>query len=141
VLSRKRNFFPAYYNLGRAYAQSGDYQQAILTFEEAARLSGSREVSAPIAYAHARLGRVAEARKILGEIEEVAQTHYVAPPQLALIYLGLGDIEKTLALLDRGFDEKSFWMIYLKADPVYDPLRNYPRFKNLMNRLGFPSES
>jgi len=84
---------------------------------------------------------VAEARKILSDIEELAKTHYVAPPQLAVIYLGLGDIENALDLLERGFDEKSFWMIYLKADPIYDSLRNHPRFKNLMSRLAFPSES
>ena len=141
VLSRDRHFFPAYYNLGRAYALGGNYEQAIQMFQQAARLSGSREASAPIAYVHARLGRVAEARKILSDIEGLAKTHYVAPPQLAVIYLGLGDIEKALDLLERGFDEKSFWMIYLKADPIYDSLRNHPRFKNLMSRLAFPSES
>jgi serine/threonine-protein kinase len=139
VLSREPRFPAAHFNLGRAYVQDGRYDEAIAAFETAAQLSGNRQASAALGFAYARAGRVSEARKILAEMEQLAAVRYMPSPQLALIHLGLGETEKALDRLEQGFEEKSFWMIYLKADPVYDSLRNQPRFTGLLERLGFAS--
>ena len=138
VLRREPRFFPAHYNLGRALALKGMYAEAIAAFETAARLSGNRQAGAALAYAYARAGRPGEARKILEEMEQAAAARYLASPQLALIHLGLGDIGKALDLLERGFEERSYFMIYLRADPMYDELRSHPRFTRLLEQVGFP---
>jgi TolB-like protein/Flp pilus assembly protein TadD len=141
VLSREPRFPAAYFNLGRAYSQNGMYDEAIAAFESAAQLSGNRQTSAALAFAYGRAGRVAEARKILADMQQLAAVRYVSSPQLALIYLGLGETDQAFVCLERGFEEKSYWMIYLKADPVYDDLRAHPRFIRLMERLGFASSA
>ncbi len=141
VLSREPRFPAAYFNLGRAYSQNGMYDEAIAAFESAAQLSGNRQASAALAFAYGRAGRVAGARKILADMEQLAAVRYVSSPQLALIYLGLGETDQALDRLEQGFEEKSYWMIYLKADPVYDDLRAHPRFIRLMERLGFASSA
>jgi hypothetical protein len=74
-------------------------------------------------------------------MEQLAAVRYMPSPQLALIHLGLGETEKALDRLEQGFEEKSFWMIYLKADPVYDGLRSHPRFIRLLQQLGFASSA
>jgi TolB-like protein/Tfp pilus assembly protein PilF len=137
VLRREPSFSPAHFNLGRAYAQNGMYDEAITAFESAAQLSGNRQASAALAFAYGRAGRVAEARKLLADIERLAVDHYMPAPQLALIHLGLGETEQALDRLEQAFEERSYWMIYLNADPVYDGLRNHPRFIQLLERMGF----
>jgi TolB-like protein/Flp pilus assembly protein TadD len=139
VLRREPRFPAAHFNLGRAYVQDGRYEEAIAAFETAAQLSGNRQASAALGFAYARAGRLADARKILAEMEQLAAVRYMPSPQLALIHLGLGETEKALDCLEQGLEEKSFWMIYLKADPVYDSLRSHPRFVRLLRRLGFAS--
>jgi serine/threonine-protein kinase len=137
VLKREPRFVPAHYNLGRAYAAKGEYEEALSAFETAARLSGNRQASAALAYACARTGRLAEAKRRLEEIEGLAKTGYFPAPQLALVYLGLNEPEKALNLLEQGVAEKSYWMIYLNADPLYDGVRSHPRFTRLLERLKF----
>ena len=137
VLKREPRFFPAHYNLGRACAAKGEYEQALAAFETAARLSGNRQAPATLAYASARTGRLAEAKHMLEEMEGLARTRYFPAPLLALVYLGLDEPEKALDLLEEGLVEKSYWMIYLKSDPLYDGLRSHQRFTHLLEQLKF----
>jgi pentatricopeptide repeat protein len=139
VLRREPRFFPAQYNLGRAYALKGLYTEAVAAFENAARLSGNRQATAALAYAYARAGKPDEAKKILEEMEQAAAVRYLASPQFALIHIGLGETGKALDRLEQGLEERSYFMIYLRADPFYDELRSHPRFIGLLDRLGFPA--
>src|SRR5579864_4869523 len=141
VLRRGPRFPGAHFNLGRVFAQNGMFEEAIAAFESAAQLSGNRQASANLAFAYARAGRVGEARKILAEMEQLAANRYMPSPQLALIHLGLGEPEKALDRLEQGLEERSYWMIYLKADPVYDSLRTHSRFIRLLERLNFASSA
>jgi hypothetical protein len=74
-------------------------------------------------------------------MEQLAGVRYMASPQLALIHLGLGETDRALDRLEQGFKERSYWMIYLKADPVYDDLCAHPRFIRLLERLSFESSA
>jgi pentatricopeptide repeat protein len=136
VLRRESRFFPAHYNLGRAYALKGASAPAIAAFENAARLSGNRQAVAALAYAYARAGRATEARKMLDEMEQAAGSGYLAAPQFALVHLGLGEMDKAMECLERGFEERSYFMIYLGSDPIYDDLRSEARFVRLLERMG-----
>jgi hypothetical protein len=49
----------------------------------------------------------------------------------------LGEKDKTFALLERGFQERSACMVWTKIDPQLDPLRSDPRYTDLIRRLGF----
>ena len=139
VLSREPRFFPAHYNLGRAYVEMGQYQEAAEAFGEAERLSGNRQAATALAYALGRAGRTSDAKRILEEMTAVLGTQYVPAPQIALIYLGLHQTDKALDLLERGLDERSYWMVYLKADPVYDVIRSEARFSRILAAMGFPT--
>jgi serine/threonine-protein kinase len=51
-------------------------------------------------------------------------------------YLGLGDYEQTFVWLERGYQEKAPFLQTLKVNPQYDPIRDDPRFKDLLRRVG-----
>jgi TolB-like protein/Tfp pilus assembly protein PilF len=137
VLDREPRFVPARYNLGRVYAAKGEYHLALPEFEAAVRASGNPQASATLASALARTGRTDEAKRILQELEALAQARYIPATQLALVYLGLGMRDRALDLLEAGVRERCYWTIYLNADPMFDDLRSHARFIRLLEKLRF----
>jgi serine/threonine-protein kinase len=55
------------------------------------------------------------------------------------VYTGLGDTQKALDWLERAYDERGILVAWLKTWPLYDPLRNEPRFKELLARMKYPN--
>jgi len=139
ILEQAPRFFPALFNIGRVYVQKGMYGNAILAFEKAVALSGNREGLPALAHAYALAGRTEEAKTILQELKNTADGRYLASPMIARIHLGLGECDQAFEWLNKGVDERSFWSIFLKMDPVYDPIRTDTRFKNLLKRVGLDS--
>ncbi|HMK28538.1 MAG TPA: tetratricopeptide repeat protein [Terriglobales bacterium] len=135
VLARDPKFVPAHFDLGRARLLCGMHHQAIAAFERAHQLSGGREVLPFLAHAHASAGNTGEARRLLREVLDTASGQCPAPPAIALVYLGLGDSETALDWLEKGFEERSCWMIFLGVEPAYDRLATHPRFRRLLTRL------
>jgi len=61
---------------------------------------------------------------------------------LAKLYSRLGDREHALYWLNRALSgQRYFWSAYINIDPVYDPLHNDPRFKEIVNRMGLTNLS
>jgi hypothetical protein len=56
--------------------------------------------------------------------------------KIACRYLGLGDKEQAFAWLNRAYQERDNWLIYLNVEPRLDPLRSDPRFTDLLRRVG-----
>ncbi|HYL64232.1 MAG TPA: winged helix-turn-helix domain-containing protein [Candidatus Methylomirabilis sp.] len=135
LLEQAPNFLPAHFNLGRVYVQTGMFEPASVAFEKA--VSGSRNhVALPaLAHAYALAGRTSEARVILTELKQEIAGRYIPAPMLARIHLGLGEPELALDCLEQGLAERSYWMVFLKTDPVYDPLRAHPRFLGLLDEM------
>ena len=57
---------------------------------------------------------------------------------IAQIYIGLGDNEEAFAWLEKAYSERSLWLPFLRVDRKFEPLRDDPRFKDLLRRMGFP---
>ena len=51
----------------------------------------------------------------------------------------LGDLDQAFAWLDKAYDERSHWLLYLNVEPKFDLLRPDPRFAALRRRLDFPT--
>jgi hypothetical protein len=47
---------------------------------------------------------------------------------------GLGD--HAFAWLEKGCEERSTPLYFLKVDPIWDPLRSDPRFNHLLRHIG-----
>jgi TolB-like protein/tetratricopeptide (TPR) repeat protein len=137
LLDHEPRFFPALYNLGRAYVHKGMYDDAITAFEQAVKFSGNREGYPALAHAYALAGREDEARKILDEMKTHTNGRYVAAPLLAHIHFGLGEFRQAFEMLRKGVEERSYWMVFLKVDPIYYPVRADRRFQDLLRQVGF----
>ena len=58
---------------------------------------------------------------------------------LALMHLRLGEKEKAFVWLERAYQSHAGDLIYLNVEPQYDPIRNDPRFQDLVSRVGLPA--
>jgi DNA-binding winged helix-turn-helix (wHTH) protein len=61
--------------------------------------------------------------------------------QMAWLSAGLGDREKTLVYLNRELQERgtgAFSLPFINVDPLYDFLRDDPRFKDILHRMNLP---
>jgi hypothetical protein len=87
-----------------------------------------------VAYAHAE--RRAEALRLIDELKRREKTTYVPPAVFIYPYLALGDYDQAFAGLERAYQEQSNNMMFLRVGPFFDPVRNDPRFKELLQRVG-----
>ena len=61
---------------------------------------------------------------------------YVAPMWMALVHLGLGDREGLFQWMDRAYEERDGSLILISAAVEFDPVREDPRFKAILERMG-----
>jgi serine/threonine-protein kinase len=132
------NFWRAILGLGLRYEEDGRYDDAISCFERAKELSeGIPNAIGALGHAYALAGRRADARRLLRELDELAERRYVSPWGRALIYLGLRD-DRVFDWLERSCRERILWVTYLATDPRFDPLRSDARFRSVLQRLRLP---
>ena len=122
--------------LGLALIANGKYEEAIALGKEVQPQSPSWVTALFVtAYAHAKAGRRAEAEQTIAAMRETAKTRYVRPYYVACVYAALGDKDKAFAELERSFAEKDCYLPRANVDPAMDPLRDDPRFKDLLKRM------
>jgi hypothetical protein len=83
-------------------------------------------------------GRKDEAKKVLHELLNQNRRGYVPPVAVAIVYTGLGARDQAFDWLEKAYQERSYFLAYLKVLPAADPLRADPRFDDLMRRIGLP---
>jgi len=88
------------------------------------------------AYAYARSGRREQAETILKKWKEVEKARYISHYQMAIAYIGLGEKDLAFAELERAYKEHDWFLVRIKVDPFMDPLRDDPRFNQLVKRVG-----
>ncbi len=125
--------------LGNTYIVLGRYDEAIALAEEGLKTSPLSQEDLVIAgLAYAESGRRREAEQYLDRFKELAKTRYVRTVFTASIYAALGGKDKAFAELEKSFEDKDCFLPRIKLDPFMDPLRNDPRFKNLLKRMNLP---
>ena len=135
------NYPVTYWILCVLYGKTGRYGSAITEGEKAVRLSGgSPLMRAALARAYGKAGRTQEAEKILEDLTKLSKLKYVAPHFFAGIHIGLGDHDLAIEYLEKSYEERSHWLIYLHIDPSMDDLRSDARFQDLLKRIGLPGE-
>jgi tetratricopeptide (TPR) repeat protein len=132
------NFFLAHLALGQALFQKGDYSTGIEELAKAKAMEPTPFVFGALGYAYAKSGRKDEARKLLVDLKEQSKTRYVASYWIAVIYAGLDEKDEAFAWLEKAYQERSWFLVWLKMDPQLDSLRSDPRFTDLIRRIGFP---
>ena len=87
---------------------------------------------------HRLAGRDEEAAEALQRFLLLAEREYVPPVMMVLAFIAGGDFDNSIKWLERAFEIRSLQMPSLKVDPDYDPIRNDPRFQDILRRMKFP---
>ncbi len=131
---------------GQCYAQlsvvqacSGDYAGAIANGRKGAELDSSPLVLAFLGTSYAIAGKQAETRRVVAQLKEISKTRFLCPYEIGVAYLHLGEKEEALRWLEKGYEERSYCMVWLGVDPRLDALRSDPRLTDLVRRIGLPT--
>jgi TolB-like protein/Flp pilus assembly protein TadD/predicted Ser/Thr protein kinase len=121
----------SHFSLSLALLKKGMVTEALEAAERGVEVSDAQWRWGWLAYVYAAAGRRDEARKMLREREHlpigiVAAAHAV-----------LGEKDIAFACLDEAYEAYDSWLFQLQ-DPIFDPLRDDPRFEDLLRRLNHP---
>jgi hypothetical protein len=74
----------------------------------------------------------------LKEIEQRAQSSYVAPGVFGIMCLGLGQVEQALDWYEKAIEHRDAIALYLSTEPQLGRLRSHPRYRALRRRMLLP---
>jgi eukaryotic-like serine/threonine-protein kinase len=131
------NFLPARRYLALGYDLQGKYNEAVPEFQKALSLSpGSTLLKAELGYAYAKSGRREEALRALDELQRSPGQRRASAFHLALVHIGLGENDRAIELLENAYNERAERLVWIRADPRFDPLRLDARFNEILRGMG-----
>jgi Flp pilus assembly protein TadD len=119
-----------------AYLQLGRYDDAVKVIDRWEAVGEGPWMWGWKAAVYARAGHPDEARRALAKLEQSSGSPANRAATLLIAYSGTGQKERALELLQQMYAEHSNMVVQIKVDPMFDPLRSDPRFKDLLLRLG-----
>jgi TolB-like protein/Tfp pilus assembly protein PilF len=125
----------AHHLLGCCLLWKGDTAGAIAEFQKSKTVVAGAWYQGLLGYAYAISGDRPKAEQMLRELEDMAKRQYVNSTAFADIHLGLGEKEKALDWLEKSYQDQESACWYLKVDPIYDSVRNEPRFQALVQKV------
>lgn len=135
------NYPIAHTYLCRAYIQNSNFKGAVGECRTAARLSENHPFhTAWLGYAFAKAGDRDEALRIVRELQAKSRRTYVAPHDIAAIFVGLGRKSEAFAWLSKACDERSYFVLEAAVEPEFDLLRADPRYRDLLRRLNLTAD-
>ncbi len=125
------------WTLGLAHYHKNMYSEA---FEEFKKEIEAQTAFAPLAESWLeltaqKLGREGGARKARSDYIEKAAESYVSHYYLAGLSLAIGEIDEAFEWLDKAFDHRDFWLLFIKVDPLFENVRSDPRFNELLKKM------
>ena len=125
----------AHHLLGCCLLWKGDTAGAIAEFQKSKTVVAGAWYQGLLGYTYAISGNRPKAEQIWRELGEMAKRQYVNSTAFADIHLGLGEKEKALDWLEKSYQDQESACWYLKVDPIYDSVRNEPRFQALVQKV------
>jgi eukaryotic-like serine/threonine-protein kinase len=142
ALEMEQSFIPTHLWLGLAWLglanqQCGQLEDAVEVLQEAASFPNAGQfLLGFLGHAQGRAGRREDAQGTLEELHRLAGNTYVSPFSVALVLLGLGEREESLSWLEKASQERTCWLVWLGVDPMFDSLRDEPRFQAILAQMG-----
>jgi TolB-like protein len=133
VISLEPDNKGAYGLRGLAYYGLGDFQNARSSCETKPDYWASQWC---LAVTDDKLGQHADAEAMLKKLQ--AAYGDAAPVEYATIYAQWGNTAKALEWLTTAMRLRNQDLVYVKIDPLLDPLRKEPRFQAIERALRFP---
>ncbi|MBN8733137.1 MAG: hypothetical protein J0L64_21555, partial [Acidobacteria bacterium] len=132
------NFPNPHRDLGRVLLATGSPAEAIPPLLRAQQLGGAHTDAGLLVIAHARAGHRAQALALRDALVVRAKREYLTPYTLALASVGLGEHTRALDYLEQAAAERSMPMKWIGVEPLFDPIRDQPRFQALLRQMRLP---
>jgi tetratricopeptide (TPR) repeat protein len=136
VVEINDEFVVGHQNLAFAYVLAGMNSEATAEAKKMIRLSTETRHTSFAACAFARAGQREDAVTILNGLLKERDERYTDPASIAMIYASLEDRKNALQWLDKAVSEKSAGILYTRIFPVFEFLRDNPRFREISKKIG-----
>jgi len=126
--------FPSTYSaLATAYRVMGKYAESAESYAKWQELNGRPQTAAFARASFAAGGWQGFMRDMASRRPEG-----FSPSMASIFFAQLGEKDKAFSELDKAVANREYMVRFLKVEPGFDPLRDDPRFKELMRRMRFP---
>ena len=133
------SFYLPHFALGSIEMRAPEtYAKAIEEFRLAQTMETQPIATGYLGYAYAMSGQRDKAMETLEELNQLARRRFVTPYCQVLVYLGLRENSQAIDWLEKAYEGRSVWLVWLKVEPLFDPLRSDPRFQALYQKMNFP---
>lgn len=139
TLELESDFSPALNGLGLSLLRLGHYQEAIASIKKAHEASPNPSYLSSLAYAYAVAGQTEQARKLLGELLQLSDSHYVSAYDVGIVYIGLNEREAAFKWLEKAYQERAHGLATVAVDPRVARLHDDRRFASIIKRIGLGS--
>lgn len=121
-------------NLGLAHMKSGMMEEGLAEMRRSWEMSSVN--AGDLAYAYIMAGKAEEARKILNSLIESRSRRRVSALTVAGIYSSLGEKDDAFRWLEKAYKARSGYLPALNGDFVFENLRDDPRFRKFIEKIG-----
>ena len=121
--------------LARAYLAVGRHDDALAHLRKKSHGYAAFDPEAVLTHVLGMAGHTMEAKVRIARMETLARATYVRPIDLVIAHLGVGDTSRALDWAERIPDDRGS-MFFLISDPIFDSIRDAPRYRRVLERLG-----
>ncbi len=121
---------------GYAWEAAGVGARAITEYKKSMGIAVFPDGFASLGHAYGLGGDARMALSCLDNLRAFKEIAYVSGYYEALIYIALGKKKEAMDALENAFTQKCDWLIYLKVEPRWKPLRDEKKFIGLLERVG-----
>jgi serine/threonine protein kinase/tetratricopeptide (TPR) repeat protein len=137
ALALDPSYIQARWRLGSELSVLRRFDEAIAETQKVVELTGRSPSSlAWLAQSYARAGRRSDAIAILNELINLSRTRYVSPVGIYAAYFFLGDADSGFAWVEKALQERSNGVAYIAVDHLFDRVRDDPRYRRIVDRIG-----
>jgi TolB-like protein/DNA-binding winged helix-turn-helix (wHTH) protein len=132
-------YFPKAFAVSGPYVEKGMFTEALASLETWRTLvKDGPWYWGEAAYYNGRSGRSEVAHAALVELRALHKRRQIDPLVFVIASIGVNDRGEALTWLQKAYDQHSPALNALKVDPTYDQLRDEPRFRAVLQQMGFP---
>ena len=129
-------FARGHWAISEPLEQQQKYQQATTELEKARQIDETPIMLALLGHLYAVTGKTSDARRIVTQLNALSKQAYLDPYFLAEIHTALGDRDQAFQELEKAYEQRSSWLVWLKVEPKFDSLRDDARYTSLLKRIG-----
>ncbi|MEE8377097.1 MAG: tetratricopeptide repeat protein, partial [Candidatus Aminicenantaceae bacterium] len=132
------NDWTALSSLRSAYHLKGMYEEALEIWKKSFAAKGDREAEEALVSGYEEAGYSGALSRVAEMMIARSSTTFVTPWQIGTLYTRAGKKDEALEWLEKAYEAHDPNMPYISVDPIFDGLRDDPRFKDLLRQMNLP---